>query len=357
VYAVGCAGALRHSRFVRWIPHEETGTEPEAWLSWLLDGGRTRLGGAVLLPCNDEAVELIAKNRAALGDHFVLPDADEVALAMLDKARLYDVASRIGIPTPRTWIVNGRRDLVAALPELSYPCILKPRVSHAFRKRFGAKVFVAGDERQLLERFDDSDAAGLQMILCEIVPGNDDQYCSYWTYVDGAGKPRFHMTKRKLRQYPVHFGGGTFHVTEWNAEVAEIGLRLVTGAGLRGLAAVEFKRDCRDGELKLIECNVRFTSAIEIAPRSGTDLALLVYNDLTGRPLPATNGFRDGVTLWFPFLDYCALRSYRSAGELSLADWLRTLRGRPSVAWLHWTDPFPAIAAGYDRLRRGSVAS
>ena len=60
------------------------------------------------------------------------------------------------------------------------------------------------------------------------------------------------------RVYPVTSGPGCHHITDWIPELREPALRLFRQAGLRGLANVEFKRDDRDGQLKLIECNARF---------------------------------------------------------------------------------------------------
>ena len=42
--------------------------------------------------------------------------------------------------------------------------------------------------------------------------------------------------------------------------------------------------DLKDGELKLIENNARFTAANGLVTASGFDLAKFVYNRLTGRP-------------------------------------------------------------------------
>ena len=52
----------------------------------------------------------------------------------------------------------------------------------------------------------------------------------------------------------------------------DLGLALFGHAGLRGVANVEFKRDPRDGRLKLIECNARFTAANGLLTASGIDL-------------------------------------------------------------------------------------
>ena len=355
IYAVGCCDLLRHSRFVHWVPASETGDTAEGWLAWLLGPGPEVAGGAVVFPCNDEAVELVATHRKSLEAHYLLTPADDaVTLALLDKTSTYELAARIGVPAPRIWSVRSEEDLRRILPEVPYPCALKPRLTHRFRKHFGVKLFRIDDEPQLLERFGQTSRLGLDMLVTELIPG-PDEFCSYWTYVDDGGNARFHFTKRKLRQYPVRFGDGTLHLTKWSPEVAELGYRFVLGSGLRGIAVVEFKRDSRDGRLKLIECGVRFSGATEILPRSGIDLAGLVYADITGAPSPAVGGYRDGVRLWSPVLDAHALLGYWRAGEVSgaraLGRWAAALASRPHVTWLHWSDPMPVVAAVRERLR------
>jgi predicted ATP-grasp superfamily ATP-dependent carboligase len=182
------------------------------------------------------------------------------------------------------------------------------------------------------------------MLLTEVIAGSDDRFCSFYTYIDEHGEPLLHFTKRKLRQYPIHFGSGCYHLTEWNAEVAELGLRFARAAGLRGLVNVEFKRDARDEELKLIECNPRFTAANVAVRASGIDLARLAYNRLLGLPPPPVGSFREHLGLWYPIADMRALRRYSRGGELTLKAWLRTLMHRQVLPVFWWRDPMPSLA-------------
>ena len=91
------------------------------------------------------------------------------------------------------------------------------------------------------------------MLLVEKVPGPDDLLCSYYTYLDADGEALFDFTKRIIRRFPVGMGNGCYHITDRNPEVREVALKLFRHVGLRGLANAEFKRDQRDGRLKLIE--------------------------------------------------------------------------------------------------------
>jgi predicted ATP-grasp superfamily ATP-dependent carboligase len=189
------------------------------------------------------------------------------------------------------------------------------------------------------------------MIATEIVPG-PDRFCSYYSYIDERGEPLFHYTKQKLRQYPVRFGLGTFHCSNWDPEVAEVGLKFFRGIGLRGLGCVEFKRDERDGRLKLIECNHRFTAADALQRACGLELGLLAYNRALGLPANPPGEYRRGVGLWFPKDDARAFLAYRHAGEMSAAAWLRSLIAPLRFPVASLRDPLPGLFGAFRLLRR-----
>jgi predicted ATP-grasp superfamily ATP-dependent carboligase len=199
-------------------------------------------------------------------------------------------------------------------------------------------------------------ALGIEMIVNEIIPGRDDQFFSYYSYIDEEGEPLLHVTKRKLRQHPIWFGSGCFHATDQNPEVMELGLRFFEGVGLRGLGNVEFKRDARDGRLKLIECNHRFTAATGLLRAAGIDLPLFVYNKLTDRPLPPVDRCRPGMTMWYPTRDLRAFAAYRRHGEISWIGWLRSIVRRHHFPVASLSDPKPVLANSLrvvGRIRRG----
>jgi D-aspartate ligase len=327
----------------------------ERWLAWL---GQRREPGAVLLPCNDDALELIARRRGDLVDLSYLPleADDDVVLAMLDKERTYELARSVGIPAPRTVPIGHEDKPTGSLGDLSFPIALKPRRSHLFARHFGLtqKVFVAADGRELADRTERLRAIGIELLACEIIPGPDDAYHSYYSFIDEGGEPLLHLTKRKLRQYPPGFGLATYHEVDRDPEVAELGLRFFKGVGLRGMGNVEFKRDARDGRLVLIECNPRFTAGHEIVRHAGIDLALLAYNRLTGRPLPPLDGYRAGVRMLHPVEDLRAALELRSRGRLGLRSWAASLLHRQRFPLFSWRDPQPSLHS-WARFARRAV--
>jgi predicted ATP-grasp superfamily ATP-dependent carboligase len=222
---------------------------------------------------------------------------------------------------------------------------VKPRQTHRWAVHFKTeKLIVAEDRAALVGALEKTGSLGLETIVTEIIPGPETRLLSHAGYLDEHGEPLSQFTFRKYRQLPIHFGIGTYVVSDWNEEVIEAGLAFLRAAGLRGLFHVEFKHDERDGELKLLECNHRFTIESSFAP---VDLPLLAYSRVLGRPSPAPRRYRSGVHLWEPYRDLRALLAYRRRGELSVAGWLRTLAHRQRFHSFAWSDPRPAL---YSRL-------
>jgi predicted ATP-grasp superfamily ATP-dependent carboligase len=202
---------------------------------------------------------------------------------------------------------------------------------------------VVHNEPELREAFAETRRAGVDMIVTEIIPGEEHRYCSYFTWIDEDGEFLFDFTKRKLRQYPVGFGGGTYHLTEWADDVAETGRRFLRAAGVRGLANVEFKRDPRDHRLKLIESNVRFTAGNEIVLRAGVDIGWIAYARMTGRPVAEIGRGREGVHMWYPLRDTLACLELRRRGQLTGREWARSLAARQTFPIWSATDPAPSL--------------
>jgi D-aspartate ligase len=293
-------------------------------------------------------VEMLAHNRAVLEDYYRLTEADDaISLALLDKEQTHLLAVKSGVEAPQVRRLTSPGDLQIVAQTTRFPCALKPIHSHLFQRHFSEKAFIAHNQSDLEQAFSRAERAGVAVLLTELVPGGDDLYCSYYAYIDERGEPLFEFTKRKPRQYPIGFGIGTYHITDWNPEVAEMGLRFLRGAGVRGLANVEFKRDPRDGRLKLIECNARFTLVHDLLEASGIPVAEIVYSRLTGRSLPQFGHYRRGMSAVRPWLDFQAFRQYRRCGALSLGEWLRSVLRPGRLLVFSWDDPLPALVASW----------
>ena len=369
VYLLGNPGTSdaysRHARFIR-LPQDVR--PQDAWARYLLGQESEPLRGAVLLACSDAGIEIILEHRERLADKFVLDIADPSAQrCFLNKLSTYRVSREAGLDTPLFWTADSVEHLEAQKDEFVYPLLVKPLYSHKFVAVFGAKFFRVMDFAELMSAYSRATSHGLDVLLLEEIPGPDDRLCSLFSYVDETGAPLFAYTKRVVRRFPVNRGMGCYHVTDWIPEVRDLGLRLFEHAGLLGLGNVEFKLDQRDGKLKVIECNARFTAANMLLVASGYDLAPFVYGRLVGLPNESLDGkqYTQGLHLWWPGRDFRAFLELRKRRELTLFAWARSLAHRQVLPYFRWDDPMPSAVAssrffgrvGRHLIRRLTAAS
>ena len=183
------------------------------------------------------------------------------------------------------------------------------------------------------------------MIVTEIIPGGDERLYALYTYFDQQSRPLIIFTKRKIRQYPIHYGIGSMHISEWEPRVADVGLRFMKGLKYRGIGIPEFKRDPRDGQYKLMEINVRCGLPIGLAAASGVDIPYIAYRDLIGEPADPPQMFKEGVK-WVCFeWDLFAFLAYRASGNLGVLQWVRSFSGKKTYAFFAWDDPAPFFVA------------
>ena len=349
VIALGTGGVdfVRRSRHCDRYVGFDRGTKLQvAWLEWLTENAFD-LRGSVLLPAEDDALELIANKRTELVGLGYCPfEADDQALlAMLDKGRTAEVARAAGIALPRTHEIGDDASVEEAVADLGFPLALKPRHSHVMARkalRLG-KLVVVETRPELAERMAFLRAHHIEVIAVEIIPGGDDQLVSYYTYIDERGEPLLHFCKQQVRANPPTFGLSTYQRSCWDPQLIETGLRFFQQAGVRGLVNVQFKRDTRDDGLKLIECNHRFTAANELVRRAGINLARLTYDRALGRPRAPIAADVSEVWMWDPISDTKAMLALRAAGALTIRGWLRTLAHRQHLPLLCLDDPLPAF--------------
>ncbi len=332
------AGRSRHSS--RYLEGPSGVATSEWWLRWLEE----HAAGQVLVPCNDIALELIASNYSALVERGLVPIRLDPAatLTALDKEATYTRVGSAGLSVPLTCELHDPPDIERALDLLGLPCAIKPLSTHRFWAALARAPAELGEWKRHAKGAVFHDTATLRAVAgrlvraavpalaTEIVPGPDSAFCSYYTFIDERGEPRVHFTKSKLRQYPIHFGDGTFHETKWQPDVAAAGLAVLRAIGAEGICNVEFKRRHGGDELVLIECNLRLTASDVLERRAGLDLAWIAYQAARGIHEPVPTRFEDGLHQWVPRSDWRAYRSYRQADELTTSQWLRSL-ARPQV--------------------------
>lgn len=303
--------------------------------------------GTVVFACGDHSISMVARHKHELRQKYILDlQPPETQLDLLNKQKTLDLARQAGCPAPGYWSICNIEDVRNAIPDMMFPVLLKPIYSHLFQQQFNnRKLFIAYDEKMLIKLSNKVLDAGLEFMLCEFIPGPDNLLNSYYCYIDDSGNTLFEFTKEIERRSPVNFGAGCYHRTRWRPVTADMGRRFFNGIEFNGLGNIEFKLDTRDNQLKVIECNARFTSAQQLITDSGIDMPYLIYQYLAHGIEPGQTSFRDGVTMLLPFEDFDTFRDLRRENQLTFNQWLRSIARPHSFSYYRLSDPAPFIKA------------
>jgi predicted ATP-grasp superfamily ATP-dependent carboligase len=180
--------------------------------------------------------------------------------------------------------------------------------------------------------------------VSEVIPGEDRELL-YFVFYRSADGRIWHFSGRKERVLPVHFGSASFVVSMEAEDLDRVSITFLEKLDYRGLGGIEFKRDARDGSLKLIEFNPRFGLWDALGQRFGVDTAAVAYLDAIGAELPEPGRGRMGVRWVSISRDVRAAFRYRKEGLLSARNWLASLVGEKFWAVFSWDDPLPAVVA------------
>jgi predicted ATP-grasp superfamily ATP-dependent carboligase len=315
---------------------------------------RTIRGPCCIVPATDAAVLWCIEHRARLAPEVHVSAGYEPSLAgmLLDKAEFATRCMALDIDVPKTLIVGDVPAVRAAVAEVGYPCLLKPRYVHEWRHRLaGQKLVVlreAADLDRALELLGPDVTA---FVVQERVVGPESELLvgGVWSG-QGDGRVRCVFTGRKVRQLPRGHGSATYARSEDLPEVQRLSTAIVEKLGYRGICGTEFKVDPRSGRLRLLEVNPRPTLWFDLCRLAGCEITAAHVDELLGRtPRPVHPG-RAGAVWRYGLRDAVALAGagWQAASVALIGDPLAD-----GDAVLAWDDPHATIGAVAHTLRQG----
>jgi len=333
---------VRYSRYAskRLIcpdPREET-----QFISFLLDMGRQADRKRVVIPSGDMDVMALGKHAEELKPYYLLPVPPfETVQKLVNKRMFYELLAARSVPHPKTYFPEDVADLRSIGRSIDYPYIVKPVYSKVFYREFRTKCFVVRSPRELDEAAQRLSGKELEVMLQEIVPG-EQIYMSY-AYFNKRSAVVAACAYHKVRQFPVDFGCGTLCRTAWRPLPGNSAIQLLEAIGYHGLAEAEFKKDPRDDEYKLLEINARTTLQNRLPAACGVDNEYLAYLELTGQRIPESLA-PTSEAVWVDDLrDFLSCLMQLKRGTLGVRDIFRSLKGRRIHAVADWDDPLPFL--------------
>jgi D-aspartate ligase len=302
---------------------------------------------AVAFPTHDDY--LVAVNDAAQAE-LRLPFGPRELIDRVQAKRFqYEAAERAGLLLPETFHPASLEQAQEAAAGLPYPAVMKPSLGSGFKARYGKPLIEATDPAALVAAYRLGEP--FQPMFQELIPGGDDCLWTVGSYLDDEGRALGVFCGRKLLQAPA--GVGTCRVGEavWDADAVSGALRLLRELGFHGISQVEYKRDPRDGSLRLMEVNARLWQWHSLASDCGVDLVAIAYRDALGLPVTEATSERAGHRRWVALVRH--LRESRR-DRLGLRATLAPLRPPFSEPVLSLRDPMPGVHQVYGALRGGN---
>jgi len=249
---------------------------------------------ATILPFREPDIYALARNRSAFADHVGTPWPTLSTLQQVqDRVKLFAAADRAGVATPRTRTFDEWDDWDAE-------CIVKPRYTFRapeYADRFetpetqwSSTQYVEPGERP--DREETVAEMGHVPLVQDYVP-TGDEYGFFAQYDHGTPVATFQHRQRRGWKYA---GGPSAYRESVDIPALErAGRALLDELDWHGVAMVEFLRDPRTGEFKLMEINPRFWSSLPFTVQAGVDFPLLYWAQATDREIEGKPEYEVGI--------------------------------------------------------------
>lgn len=352
------ASIARYSSYTNFFERVPSLKDSDGTFRLLMELGKRRnLAGWVLYPTRDETVACLSRHRCHLSQIYrVTTPQEETIQWFWDKRKTYELASRLGIPTPQTWYVKDAEELDQI--ECGFPVAIKPAIKEHFIYVTRAKAWRADCKQQLRELFHRASRfiPRGEIMIQDVVPGGGERQYAYCCFFK-EGRALASLVTRRLRQHPHEFGRASTYVESLDLPCLEkMSERFLGEANYYGLAELEYKQDCRDGQYKLLDANARTWGYNSIGRPAGVDFPALLFRDQFEESIAAMRG-KAGIR-WVRLLtDVPTSALAILKGQMKLSDYVGSLRHVGEEAVFASDDILPGIMeigmAPYLFLKRG----
>lgn len=311
------------SRYVKervFAPHPER--HEEDFVGLLIEYARKN-GRGLIVPADDATLSVVSRHKSELEEHHLVACPDwSITGRIIDKKHTYALAEKIGVMVPRTLVPNSFEEMAKYGREIEYPCLVKPCESHRYYEVFKRKMVRVENLDELISAYRQAACQGIQVMLQEYIPGEDDRGVNYNSYfLDG--EPLIEFTAAKVRLSPQGFGVPSVVVSKEIPEILAEGRKILKALGYSGFSCTEFKKDSRDGVYKFMEVNGRHNRSAILAVKCGINYPWIEYQHLVAGKTPVTSAYRHGIYWVDEFRDFYRYVEHCRKGRFTLISQIR----------------------------------
>jgi hypothetical protein len=270
----------------------------------------------------------------------VLPPREGLEISY-DKHRTVDLANKLEVPAPQTWLVR-RVDESANLP-VSFPCVVK-----ASREGTGCKTVsyctnhaaLSGAIAELLVVL--RGRAGV--LIQEFIQGVGFGFFALMDH----GRPVRAFMHQRIREYPPSGGRSTAARAYYSPRLKDLGLRLLSALKWHGVAMVEFKYSESRADFVLMEINGKFWGSLELGLSAGMNFGGDLIRLFRGEALSYSEQYERDWEFYWPLdddlltllktgalrriVDYWKPNAHSNLGQSLRGDVIKSLRLASKIA-------------------------
>ncbi|HEX6983581.1 MAG TPA: ATP-grasp domain-containing protein [Balneolaceae bacterium] len=307
----------------------------EAFIDELCDLGNSFDGKIALMWTHDGAGLNISNNRERLKENFLfrLPHP-EMVKKILNKLLFCRLCEEYDLPAPESVEVSQLDELKKAKKRLKAPFIIKPAHTYYWYHKDFSKIIGNYQKAFIFQNFDEVEAfykkiskINPNVVLQEYVVGDDHQLFDVNLHINQKGEIDSYAIAQKMRVYPPKAGWGCYVKTIFDEELLEICKRIIAKLELKGMMNIQFKRDERTNQPKLIEMHPRTSIFDFLGTAAGQNIPLKYYSSLTGIQIGESKQYQTDIKYINIARDLRLLIRHRKDYGLSLMEWMKSYSG------------------------------
>jgi hypothetical protein len=246
----------------------------------------------LVIPVGATSVLTVAAECPALA---VLPPREQLEVSY-DKRRTVELASKLEVPVPQTWLV--RRAEECADSPVSFPCVVK-----ASREGTGCKTVSYCTNHAELSRATAQLLAILrgraEVLIQEFIKGAGFGFFALMNH----GAPLRVFMHQRIREFPPSGGRSTAARAYYSPRLKDLGLRLLSALKWHGVAMVEFKYSESRADFVLMEINGKFWGSLELGLSAGVNFGADLIRMFRGEVLSYSEQYERDCEFYWPLDD------------------------------------------------------
>jgi predicted ATP-grasp superfamily ATP-dependent carboligase len=220
-----------------------------------------------------------------------------------NKDNLLNLAKGLNVPIPKTFYFSTILDTEKY--DIKYPILTKGKTGLDFYKKLKRKVFFSRNKQELIKNLEFiSNKIPLKDTFSqEFIPFTGKNKTISLAAFCINGEIKTFWMGVKLREHPIQFGTATYTESIYEDDCLEHSKKLIKKLNYSGVCEIEFLKDSRDNQFKLIEINARTWLWVGHAIANGINFPLYIYNYLNDINTSYPEGYQLGLKWRNPISD------------------------------------------------------